>query len=309
MKTLAELKRAIQNKNLEDSLIVLCYKDTPFIAYQYANAIAAFKELKLSSEDDFDTKFLDFQNSMFDFSDIDCLRLFVVDKFSTKLTKELNTIKNAIVICKDVEEKTLKQLKDLEMYFEIPKLQEWQIVDYMKAMCPGLNESKIKWLCSVANSDIYRLDNEMKKISCFDKKSQDDVFDMIDSDDGYSDLTELKIFDLSNAICARDAREVDRILKDIDNIDVEAVGLITILRRQFKAILQIQLDKDATAEKLGIKPVQFNIMKNKNCNKFSDEKLKSIYKFLVDFDYKLKNGELDISSSRLIDYIICAVMS
>lgn len=309
MKNLAELKKAIQNKNLEDSLLVFSYKDTPFIAYQYANAIADFKELRLATEEDFDTKFLDFQNSMFDFSDIDCLRLFVVDKFSTKLTKELTEIKNAVVICKDVEEKTLKLLKEHELYFEIPKLQEWQIVDYMRMMCPGLNESKIKWLCNIANNDIYRLHNEMKKISCFDKERQDDVFDMIDADDGYNDLSELTIFNLSNAICARDYREVDRILREIDNIDVEAVGLITILRRQFKMILNIQLDASATAEKLNMKPVQFNIIKNKNCNKYTSDKLKSVYEFLNDFDFKLKSGALDISKDKLIDYILCEVLS
>lgn len=309
MTTLAELKKAILNKKIDDNLLVFCYKDVSFIAHQYAHAIADIKNLNLSVEEDFDAKFLDFQNSMFDFSDIDCLRLFEVDKFSTKLTKELSNIKNTIVICKDVDDKTLKQLKELEMYFEFDKMQEWQIIDYMKAVCKGLNESKIKWLCSIANKDIYRLDNEMKKISCFEIEKQDDVFDMIDLDNGYSDLTELKIFDLSNAICARDYKEVDRILKEIDNLNVEAMSLIAILKRQFKLIVQIQLNSTVTAESLNIKSVQFNIIRNKNCNKFTSDKLKSIYEFLNDFDYKLKSGLLDINKNSLIDYILCEILS
>ena len=200
-------------------------------------------------------------------------------------------------------------LKEKEYYFEIPKLQDWQIEDFFHIRCPGLSFPKIKWLCEVANNNIYRLDNEMKKIACFDKSLQEDIFDLIDNDNGYDDLTKNKIYDLSNAILSRDLKQVATILKDIDNMDVEGVGLITILRKGFKLVIGIQLDKDTTPEKLGVKSTQFNVVRAKNCNKFNESKLKSVYKFLNDFDYNLKNGLLDMSKDRLIDYIICEVLS
>ena len=246
---------------------------------------------------------------MFDFSHIDYLQVCIVDKFKTNLTYQLDDLENVVVVCKSVDDKTLELLKEKEYYFEIPKLQDWQIEDYFHKKCPGLSEPKIKWLCGLTNNDIYRVDNEIKKIACFDKKIQEDVFNLIDEDNGYDDLTQNKIYDLTNAILSKDLRQVATILKDIDNMDVEGVGLVTILRKGFKNVLSIQLDSTATAEKLGIKQGQFNVIKVKNCNRFEENKLKSVYKFLVDFDYNLKSGNLDMSKDRLIDYIICEVLS
>ena len=309
MKTLQELKKAIQNKNLDDSLLVLQWNDFSFIAFEYIHAIASFKELEIKVLEDFDDAFLSTQNNLFDFSSIDYLQVCIVDKFKTNLTYQLEDLENVIVICKSVDEKTLEYIKEKEYFFEIPKLKDWQVEAYMHACCPGLSEPKIKWLCNIANNDVYRLDNEMRKISCFDKSIQEDVFDMIDADNGYDDLTQNKIYDLTNAILSKDLKQVATILKDIDNMDVEGVGLVTILRKSFKNIIGIQMDPSASAEKLGIKQAQFNIIRAKNCNKFSNDKLKSVYKFLVDFDYNLKNGNVDMSKDRLIDYIICEVLS
>ena len=309
MKTIQELKKAIQNENLDNSLLVLKWSDFSFIAFEYIHAIAKFKNLEIKTLDDFDDAFSTSSNSLFDFSHIDYLQVCIVDKFKTNLTYQLDDLENVIVVCKDVDEKILERIKEKEYYFEIPKLQDWQIEDYFHMRCPGLSEPKIKWLCGLTNNDIYRVDNEIKKIACFDKDIQEDVFNLIDEDNGYNDLTQNKIYDLTNAILSKDLRQVSTILKDIDNMDVEGVGLITILRRSFKNVIGIQLDSNATAEKLGIKQAQFNIVKAKNCNKFKDDKLKSIYKFLVDFDYNLKNGKFDIDKDRLIDYIICEVLS
>lgn len=309
MKTIQELKRAIQNKNLDNSLLVLKWSDFSYIAFEYIHAIASFKNLEIKTIDDFEEAFSKINNSLFDFSSIDYLQVFIVDKFKTKLVSQLDDLENVVVVCNSVDETTLEMLKEKEYYFEIPKLQDWQIEDYFHLRCQGLSYPKIKWLCEVTNNNIYRLDNEMKKIACFDKSLQEDIFDLIDNDNGYEDLTKNKIYDLSNAILSRDLKQVATILKDIENMDVEGVGLITILRRSFKIVIDIQMDASATAEKLGIKPAQFNVVRAKNCNRFTNDKLKSVYKFLNDFDYNLKNGLLDMPKDRLIDYIICEVLS
>lgn len=309
MKTIIELKKAIQNKNLSDSLLVLQSKDALFVALQYAHEIAKFKDLQISLKEDFDLEFLDSKYNMFDFSDIDILKIFIVDEFKTSLKEDLLTLKNVIVICKTVNSKVLSFLKDNEMYFEIPKLQEWHIEAYMSVLCPGLQKSKIKWLCKQTNYNVYRLFNESKKINCFNKNIQDEIFDLIDSDDGYNDLTQTKIFDLSNAINARDYKETVRILKEIKHLDIDSYALVSILKNSFLLIAEIQMDPTATASSLNIKQVQYNIIKFKNCKKYTDEKLRKIINFLTDFDYRLKSGELDINKNRLIDLIICEIMS
>ena len=309
MKTLQELKKAIQNKNLDDSLLVLSWSDFSFIALEYVHAIAKFKNLEINLIEDFDNLARHIDNNLFDFSSIDYLQLYMCDKFNTKQIVNLLKLKNVIVICKEVDDSLIEFLKDNEMYFEFPKLQDWQVLDYLHQMCKGLNPAKIQWLYNISGGNIYRLNNEIQKIACFDEKIQDDVFDLINDDNGYDDMTQNKIFDLTNAILGKDLKQVATILKDIENMDVEAYGLITILRKSFKNVIGIQFDSTATPEKLEIKPQQFNIIKIKNCNKFSNDKLKKIYKFISDFDYNLKSGNLDISKDRLIDYIVCEVLS
>lgn len=309
MKTLQELKRAIQNKQLEDSLIVLKWTDFSFIAFEYLEAIANFKHLDIRWIENFDNLVNHIDDNLFDFSNIDYLQVYVTDKFTTKSTQQLEELKNVIIVCKEVDSNILEFLKDKEYYFEIPKLQEWQILDYLKQSCKGLSAPKIKWLYDISGGNIYRLDNEIKKISCFNEKIQNEVFDIINDDNGYDDMTQNKIYDLTNAVLSKDLKQVAIILKDIKNMDVEGVGLVTILRKSFKLVIGIQLDRDASPEKLGIKATQFNVVRAKNCNKFNENKLKSIYKFLVEFDYNLKSGNLDMSKDRLIDYIICEVLS
>lgn len=309
MKTIQLLKRAIENKNLEDSLIVLKWTDVPFVAFQYLNAIAKFKNLEIKRVEEFDEVFKHTSSSLFDFASLDYLQVYVEDTFKTKLVDNLKDLKNVIVICKSIDDKIIDRLKENEMYFEIPKLQDWQIKDYIHTQCPGLSQAKINWLYDSTEGNIYRMSQEAKKISCFDGKIQDEVFDMIDNDGGYEDLTQNKIFDLTNAVLAKDLNKVATILKDIEHMDVEGYGLVTILKNSFKTVIEIQLDNTATAEKLGIKPARFNIVKAKNCGRFTSEKLMSIYKFLSDFDSQLKNGKFEISKDSLIDYIICEVLS
>ena len=310
MKTLQELKRAIQNKQLDISLLVLKWSDVSFIAYEYLHAIAEFKKLEINHVEDFDYEFQTNDTDMFNFSSIDYLQLYAVDKFTTKLiASQLKELENVIVICKEVDDGLLEILKQNEMHFEIPKLKDWQVIDYLRVSCSGLSVPKIQWLYNVTGGNVYRLDNEIKKISCFDRSFHEDAFDMINADNGYEDLTQNKIYDLSNAILSRDVNQMRSILKDIQSMDVEGVGLITILRRSFKIVIGIQLDSNATAEKLGIKQAQFNVVRAKNCGKYSTDKLKQVFKFLTDFDVNLKSGNLDMSKDRLIDYIICEVMS
>lgn len=310
MEGIVELKNAILNKNLDDSLFVFSCKDSNFIAHEYANAIAEAKGLSIMQLDDFDRTFSDRESNLFDFIEIDALRMFEYDEFDTKLgPSSLCTVKNAVVICKKAPPALEQTLREMGLWYEVPKLQPWQIEDYMFAMCPGLPMPKAKWLCEVAGHDVNRVHNEALKIRCFPKAMQEDAFDMIDSDNGYSDLTKERIFSLSNAISSRDPREVARVMRDIANIDVEPVGMITILKRAFMIAVTIQMDPTATAEGMGIKPAQFNIARARNCNRYTDNEMRRIMDFLVGFDMKLKSGGMDLSKERLIDYIICEVMS
>lgn len=306
---IADLKSRIQNKELDDSLIVLQWSDNPFIAYQYLNEILNFKNLEIEHIEDFDNEFRGIHEAAFSFQDMSKLKLYVVDKFKSDLVEEIGYIKNTVVVCHEVEDETKLTLMVYGAYYEIPELKEWHILGYMKSKCPGVSEDKLKWLCSATNKDIYRISNELDKVSCYPLNEQNDIFDAIYDSGDWADLNGKKIYDITNAITGRNPFKLSKVLADIDNMDVESYGLITILKKSFKNLVCIQTNPRITFNELGISQKQFDFLKRVECGKFSNEKLIEIYKFLVDYDFKLKNGELDMPKDRQIDYIICKVLS
>jgi DNA polymerase III delta subunit len=173
----------------------------------------------------------------------------------------------------------------------------------MKFKCPKVREEKLIWLQEIANNDIYRIDNELSKISMFD--DQDSMFDCILNDNGYGDLSSFNIYNLSNNISKNNVNEVRKILLEIDNIDVEPYGLVTNLIREFKNILKVQMFPNATYEKLHMTEKQYKAVRYYCCGIFNNETLIKCYRFLLDFDRRIKEGEYsNMSNNRIIDHII-----
>lgn len=168
-----------------------------------------------------------------------------------------------------------------------------------------MKEDAIKWLSNLIGTDAYRLDNEIDKITIFDEKDRMNMFLSLNQDGCYNDLNNFNIFNFISAIVKRDYTNVIGILKIRDTIDLEPMGLITLLTRQFKNIIDIQLGNNPTPDKLGLQPKQFNAIKY-SCGKFSSDRLIYIYDLLTGIDYRLKSGLLD--NDKIIDYVICNIM-
>lgn len=184
-----------------------------------------------------------------------------------------------------------------------PTLENWQIEDMMKQHLPGLDQPEIQWLCKITKYDVLRLYNEMQKIEIFDKGKQEEIFNGINNDNGYCDLNDLTIFNLTNAIMKRDTVTIHKIMIDSDYIDIDGMGLTTILLNSFSKLINIQMNPNATAASLNIKDNQFYAIKY-NVNKFSNNQLIKIYDFLTSIDCRVKTGQLDMSNSDLNYYII-----
>jgi len=279
--------------------LVFVYEDNSFLAYQYAREIAKKRKLTINYIDSIDDVL-----SRFNLFDVDeSLRILAIDKFET--TKDISNIKDLIIICKNTNYTNV---------VKFPKLESWQIKSYMQTNCPGLSSKEIDWLYDITasigknNENIYRLSNEIEKINCFPKEQQEDIFKELNNTNGYSDLSPLSIFNLTNYIFKRDYTNVAKLLEDIDSIDVEGVGLVTILHKNFKQLIDIQLGKNVTPESLGLSVKQFKAIEY-NCGKYSQQELIRIFKFLTSIDYKLKSGMLELSKDRLIDYIVCNILS
>lgn len=293
------------SSEISDCLYIFKYEDNPFLAIQYTHKIAEVRCLPIEYVDSFESLYAD-EDSLFGDESIS-LKVCKCTKFECPQDFDLSTIKNAIIICESINIES-------PLVYKFPKLEDWQILAYMKSQCKGLDANEVKWLYGLTtsitknNEHIYRLDNEMKKIKCFPVDQQDAIFKGLSSSNDYSDLSPLNIFNFTNAILKKDKMTIMNVLEDIESIDVEGTGLITILHKNFKQLIDIQMGKNVTAESLGLSPKQFKAIQY-NCGKYTSLSLVKIFKFITELDYKLKSGQLELSNQRMIDYIVCTVLS
>ena len=308
---IVNLKTQIENKTLDDSLLVMvCHTNSFIVARQYIEEIARFKGLRV--------KYVNSINDFIDYSDTTFGEIipFYLTVLNVKEFKpyanDFSQYKDAIVVCESIDD-SLKLV--IDNVVDIPKLVDWQISGYIKKECNGLNDGEIGYLQKLTNNNIERIDNELSKMKIFPVEEQDKLFAEIDEDKGFGDLSTKTIFTLTDAILKKDCVSAREVLKEIESIDVEGVGMVTILLNNFTKILGIQtypkksdLKKD-DYDLLNVTEKQYSAIKYYNCYRYSEEGLKNIYEFLVNFDYDLKSGRLQMSNSTLIDYIICNIMS
>lgn len=290
---LRDLKDKILKKEYISFPLIFLSNGDDFIIKQYLNAIAQNQHLTILNI-----------NSLKELDDITSSMFFENnDLFVYNVSQDISLSKkdfqkgNVIIIAnKDIKETDIDAVK-------FDTIENWMIDDYACTLLPGVLKQEVQWLCKVCNYNIYRVDLECSKINCFEKKDQQKIFELINKENGYSDLSDLNIFNLSNAIIKKDIIAIKNIVRDIENIDIEAVGLVTILLKQFLNIINIQLNKKANAASLGMSEKQFRAI-SYNCNKYNTNKIMNIYQFLNNLDYKLKSGLLDISNKDLIQYIL-----
>ena len=209
------------------------------------------------------------------------------------------------IICKTIDKKSLEVFNNYIV--ELPKLEDWQIKDYVYSVAEGANEKSLDRLIDVCGNDIYRINQELNKIKIFTQQERNFTFDKFIEDGIFSDLSTYTIFDFSNAIVKRDRETLRKIYKEIDKIDIEPIGLVTVLLNNFRNIIKIQLANNPTAESCGMKPNQFWAIKH-SCGLYTKEQLLSIFNFLTEIDKKIKTGMIPVDSF-LIDYIVINILT
>ena len=289
---LKELKNKIITNTVGDDLIILKYSDNKFLCNQYIDSICKLRGRDKAYVDSIDESIEDF---------IPTNNLYVLDV--EELTEYPNEYyKNLIIMCK-----TLPNNLEVD-YVDVTKPVNWQIEDYVKYRLSGLDEKEVVWLCQVCKYDIYRLDQECKKLEIFPPASQKQVFMQINADNGYSDLTDLNIFNFTEALINKDFASMCSMLPDMEIIDIEPLAVVTILIKKFKQILALQTNNQSYIKDLKMSDKQIWFLKKNQCGKFSDKKLINNIEFLTGIDYEIKSGNLDLSRSNLLSYIVCKVL-
>lgn len=297
-----ELKQSIETKSLTNAPLIFKHDGDKFLVNQYVREIAKVRNLKILNISSIHDKSHD--DDLFD-SVPEFLYVCDTDNFSEDLHEDDFDI---IVICKTVADNVAVD------YIDFPKVINWQIEDFVQMRLAGLNEIQVKWLCEISKYDIFRLDNECKKFEIFSPAEQPIIFDLINADNGFSDMNSLTIFNFTNAILKKDLATIQTVLKDLKSIDIEGSGLITVFSKQFKNIIDIQLNPRASAESLNMSAKQYNAIKY-NCGKYSDKQLIDVYSFITDLDRRLKLGEYQFTSNtrennnKFVEYITLNILS
>ena len=307
---IVKLKESIEKNTLDDSLLILEWQDSDFIAQQYVKAITKNKSLEILYAHSLEE--CSGASSFFE-EESNYLYVMNVETFESKL-EDFVDFKNVVIICKEVKNAFVNSY-----VVKIPKLETWQINDYMTMKCEGVNIQKLNWLQKISNNDIYRIDNEIGKLSIFRKEQQDDIFNLLNEEGGYGDLSDSNFYDFTNAIKMKDINKLKDLLIEISNIDVEPMGIVTMLHRDFKLITDVKLTKLDTQEEIDkftkankMSLAQFKFYKNNLVRQFDEGRLAKTLKFLDSVDYDLKSGNLGVISSdkdRFIDYIVCNLVS
>lgn len=300
--TIVELKRAIETNSVDNQPLIFKYQDNKYLAYQYASEIAKSRHLEklfVNSLSDIARDDLMFESKPSYLYICDC------DTFVENITPDDTDV---IIICSKVADNV--QID----YIDFPKPIAWQIEDFVRMRLPGLDELQCKWLCEISKHDIFRLDNECRKLEIFSKPEQKIVFELINEEDGFSDMNSLTIFNFTNAVIKKDIATIHSVLSDLNNIDIEGTGLITIFHKQFKNIIDIQLNPKSSAQLLNMTPKQFAAIKY-SCGKYTDKQLIAIFTFITDLDRRLKAGEFQFTNgtrennAKFVEYITLNILN
>ena len=298
--TCQELKLQLE-KNIAPSSLLIFYKSESFLADQYIRKISEIHNIDIcyiSSINDVIDNTVDIFNTQVNSS----LYIFKTDSLGT-IDNEIFDIKNLIIVTDNISDNLKSQLKDY--IIEFPKLEDWCIIDYVHQNYKELDKDDLDLALKLTKNNIYRLTNELDKIMLFDKKDRKQAFKTLLANGIFSDLTLSNIFTFTDAIITRDKNKLLSVLKDIENADVEPLGVVTVLNKNFKNIIDMQLSINPSADKLGLTAKQFYALKYKT-GYYSSEQLINIFKLVSELDQKLKLGELP--ANYILDYIILNIM-
>ena len=215
------------------------------------------------------------------------------------VSDKIFTYNNIIIICNQVSNDA-KEMCDSHI-IEFPELENWHIEDYILSNCRGLSDEDAKQIATLSNYDIYRVCNEINKISIFDEEYQKLVCKTLIEEDFAFDISNYDIFSLVNPIISHDYETLCKVWEKISTFDSDPMYLLSVLIGQYKTIINVMLYPNSTPDSCGISQKRFNAIKYYYKN-YTRKQLIQTYSFLSGIDKQLKTGEL--SDINLLDFII-----
>lgn len=302
--TIEALKAEIESGHIQDDFIIIKRNGSDFLTTQYVDNIIRVLNKPPVYIESIDDILYDSFSFFSDEEDDVNIRILDIDKFDIPIEK-LGGIKSLIIITNKFADKEIEsQLSN--RILTMPKLEEWQVTDYVYSLLDGVDKSDLDWLLSILHNNLYRLDQEMSKLSLFTPGERKYLFKEMRNDGTFNDLSTYNIFNFSNAITHRDINSLKNVYKEISRIDISDFGLLAILLKGFRNILMVQLNPNPTTENTGIESKQLYAIK-KIPKVYSPEQIINIFMFLSDIDRQVKSGELP--TDILVDYMTVKILS
>lgn len=285
--TINELKLKIENKVNISEPVIFKITDDDFIPMQYIHEISKYENKSIQFIDDL-TEFL--KNRLF-FNNLNYIYVFKCDIF--ELDTSFDNLVDIFIICKSI--KTKKYNKFIT---EVPKLENWQIKDYIMSLCSGIDAVNTDMLIK-CQPDMYAINNEISKIKLFSKDEQLYILSKLIEN---KNINNYNIFSFSNAIMGKNIQQISDVYSQIS---INPIQLLSILYNNFKLLLSIQLSKNISYQDLKISYPQF-IAISHFCGIYTKNDLIRILKFLTGVDKQIKTGQLQ--TSEIIDYILIHIV-
>lgn len=306
---IADLKHIIEDQDLvisDDPIIFVC-EDNFWLADQYITAICERKNLQKNNI----KHLIDLTESalslVFNFSNY--VNVLKTDIFS-EITTDYSEFRNTIVLCNKVDKAIEKRVK--EYIIKVPKLKDWQILDYLVLKYSGVDKEDLSWLYKVTKGNIYRLENELDKLLMFNATERQTLLTQIKNDRD-TDLFAMDYYELPGAIYADNSTTFKTIADYFyhrELVDLDPISLTVQLLNKYKTALFLVKHPEAgiTFTDLGMSSGAAFYAK-KEAPLISEKSLRNKIKFLSEVDYKLKSGVYDLPKNKFIDYIICNLMA
>lgn len=153
--------------------------------------------------------------------------------------------------------------------------------------------------------NLNRINLEIKKLCDYLGNNKEITSDLIDKQ-VFKD-TELKVFDLTNALSVKDTSKALKILNDMLMANEPPIKILGLINGNFRRMLFAKINKGTNAElakALNVK--EFAITKAKEtASKFSAGQLKRILNLLLEADYNIKSGAM--TQENALYYVICKI--
>lgn len=301
--TLEELKEILTNneKLLPEDLIIFKCSENHFLVNQYIEAICLKQQLQKNI-----IKSLAETESALSlvFSYETRLNVLYVDTFE-EICADYSAHINTIIVCNKIDSKVEKKVSNF--IINIPKLVDWQIIDYMKLYTKGLSDNSLNWLYNAANGDIYKILNTLDKVNLFEEAKRESVLAAL-KDEENTDLFNMQFFEAPEALYQNNIMKIYDYLKHKECCEIDAMSFVSQLLKLYKQNLFLIKSDKYTYKDLDLKSQGAVWAIKKNAPVVNDKTIEREIKFLSAIDLKLRSGELDIDKSLLANYIICKVI-